>query len=123
MRLTLKLIFLAGVAIPTYSSASVAERISWQCHFPPEFQVPLTFVYERGSSQGLLVGNVGTADVWVYEGSVATSFMEPVQSGTVQTTTIGLASGKAVHSRHTLRVAVEGSFIQSQSLGDCKRTD
>jgi hypothetical protein len=51
---------------------------------------------------------VGSADLWVHEGTVAISFMEPLFTGAVQVTTILLRTGEAAHSRNSIFTTAEG---------------
>jgi hypothetical protein len=94
-------------------------RHSLSCQFPG-FNVPLTFMYTPGSQQGLMVGNAGTTDLFVWEGQQSISFMEALPTGAVQTMTVQYNSGIAVYSRHSI---IGGSFSQSQVIGNCLQTD
>ena len=97
-----------------------AARITWKCTFPPDFKEPITFLYETGGPNGIMVGNAGTSDVWVHVGASATSFVEPLFTGATQTTTIAHSTGSAIHSRHTLITFEGGGFLPSQVKGECK---
>jgi hypothetical protein len=100
------------------SNQALGASASWQCEFP-SFKEPMTFVTELGSRKGKLVGNVGTSDVWVVEGTGAISFLEPLLTGVVQVTTIILKTGEAAHSRNTL-LSLTDDFMPSQTIGKCK---
>ncbi len=60
-------------------------------------------------------GNIDLVKVFPVWGEAAISFIEPVTSGAVQSTSI-LDDGTAVHSRHT---QLFGEFIPSQWFGLC----
>ncbi len=107
------------IAVVMFSSNGSAANLSWRCNFPG-FEEAFTFVYERDSQNGVMIGNSGTATVWVLQGSDAVSFIEPLLTGAAQLTTIMLPSGSAVHSRHTLTPFDGGKFLQSQVQGMCK---
>jgi hypothetical protein len=107
------------VAVLMWSSNVTAANLSWRCTFPG-FKETITFVYERGSQNGVMIGNNGTATVWVLQGRDAVSFIEPLLTGAAQLTTIMFPGGAAVHSRHTLTPFDGGKFLQSQVQGVCK---
>lgn len=100
------------------SNQAVGASVSWRCEFP-SFNEPMTFVAELGSGKGKVVGNGGTDDVWVVEGTGAISFLEPLLTGVVQVTTIVLKTGAAAHSRNTL-LSLTDDFVPSQTIGKCK---
>lgn len=95
-----------------------AER--YQCAFlqPDGDPLELEFVWERGRSRGVVVGNNGFSDVLVWQGREIVSFVEMVASGAVQSTSIA-PDGVAVHSRHTY--SSSGEFINAQWKGLCTR--
>ena len=105
---------------------TTAKPVSFVCEFETQ-KMTLTFVFDDGAfkstarvAPATMVGNQGTAEVLALPGSVALSFVEPLDTGAVQTTTIKLATGEAIHSRHTLMgFGAEARFIPSQSKGTC----
>ena len=108
---------LAFALFATSNSASAASA-SWRCEFTG-FTEPVTFIAELGTGKGKFVGNQGTAEVFVIEGTSAISFLEILASGAVQVTTIVLKTGEAAHSRNTVMSGVD-KFIPSQAVGQCK---
>lgn len=103
------------------NGVSHAASASWRCEIP-DFEEPFTYIAELGTGKGKVVGNAGTAELWVHEGAFAISFMEPLFSGAVQVTTIVLKTGEAAHSRNTV-MSSDGTFMPSQRTGKCKRWD
>ena len=99
-----------------YGGEAVAANNVWLCNFPG-FQ-ETTYIYDDQTKEGLTVGNVGESPVFTYVGTDAISFVEPLSSGGVQTTTIGLKTGQAVYSRHALDPG--GGLSPSQVVGLCK---
>ena len=76
----------------------------------------LKFVFDDVSGNAFFVGNAGASTVYPVTGSDGITFLEPLKSGAVQTTTIDNA-GKAAHSRHTIMFA--SGLYPSQSYGNC----
>lgn len=76
----------------------------------------LEFVLETASGKGMMIGNQGFSEVFVTTGPYATTFLEHLKTGVVQTTTI-TQNGSAVHSRHT--VLFENDLIPTQYYGTC----
>ena len=111
---------LAALAVILHASSSSAKAASasWRCEFTG-FTEPVTLIAELGTGKGKFVGNQGTADVFVIEGTSAISFLEILVSGAVQVTTIVLKTGEAAHSRNTVISGVD-EFIPSQAAGKCK---
>ncbi|PSC06747.1 hypothetical protein SLNSH_02825 [Alsobacter soli] len=85
---------------------------------------PLVYLVDMESRTAALLGPAGRVHVVAHAGTAldnvsSLSFVEEVPSGAVQTTTIILSTGKAVHSRNTV---MQGDFVPSQSLGSCVRS-
>lgn len=120
MRQTIALWTLVLCTFGFGGSDAQSARVSWRCEFVPSFKEPFTFIYESGTAKGVIVGNIGTAEVWVHEGLEAVSFLEPIATGAVQSTTIIVATGEAVHSRNTIELSDKATFFPSQVLGNCK---
>lgn len=106
------------------STATLTYAQSWRCTFP-DFTEPLTFI-ELQNGLGKIVGNTGVSNVITYKGPQVVSFVEPVGSGAVMSTTIYLPTGEAVHSRNTvMSFSDEGEspFVVSQRMGKCIPAD
>lgn len=111
-------------AVVLIFSAAPGHAGSWRCQFP-NLNETLTFV-ETGDRVGKVVGNNGVSDLWIIKGRDVVSFIEPVTSGAVMTTTIFMPTGEAVHSRNTVMPSVsEGDppFVVSQVMGSCVPAD
>jgi hypothetical protein len=113
-------IILATLAVALFASSNSANAASasWRCEFTG-FTEPVTLIAELGTGKGKFVGNQGTADVFVIEGTSAISFLEVLASGAVQVTTIVLKTGEAAHSRNTV-ISGFDEFMPSQAAGQCK---
>jgi hypothetical protein len=115
-----KILALVSVAMFGTASVSVADSSSWRCDFPG-YNEPITYIADLGTGKGKAVGNVGTSDVWVLEGTAAISFIEPLFTGAVQVTTIVLKTGEAAHSRNSVFVlGNQLDFMPSQVRGRCR---
>jgi len=113
-----KRIFSLAMGILVCSAAdSYAQKYTWRCKFST-FEEQLSYVYDSDTRKGFLIGNIGTADLEVNLGNDAITFMEFLITGAVQTTTIILKTGDAIHSRHSV---LENEFIPTQVSGKCKR--
>lgn len=113
---------IATIAITLLVSPSQAG--SWRCQFP-NLSEPLTFI-ETGDRIGKMVGNNGVSDLWIIKGQEVVSFIEPVASGAVMTTTIFTPTGEAVHSRNTVMALPDDDgrpFVASQVMGNCVPAD
>jgi hypothetical protein len=78
----------------------------------------MRFNFDDITNKAVVVGNNGVSDVSVYRGRDAITFMELLDSGAVQTTTISLKTGRSIHSRHTI-TSPDGVPLPSQYLGSC----
>lgn len=121
MRTALSACFLLIVA----STPISAETLEFTCSFPmratdegvSKQDFEMTFVVDTISGEAFLRGNNGVAAVAVLRGESATTFVERLASGAIQTTTVTDA-GEAVHSRHTI---IAGSVLSpSQNYGSCR---
>lgn len=101
-----------------FSSYAQSPPVRYMCDFKRGAgdALVMEFVYEVGSDRAFIIGNAGTNAVIPISGTRAISFLEILNSGAVQTTTIAL-DGNAVHSRHTLTT----TFIPSQYTGICQK--
>lgn len=78
--------------------------------------------YDTITGDAFMVGNNGVAPLRLVVGDLAISFIEELTSGALQTTTVLLSTGEAVHSRHTVAFdAAGGHSIFSQNYGACVR--
>jgi len=85
-------------------------------------ETPFTteFIVDWDQQRAVLVGSNGIANVQLVQGSTATSFVETLETGIVQTTTIG-RDLRAVHSRHTILSGSPDLPVWSQNYGKCTR--
>ncbi len=102
-----------------------ASSITYDCDFPRQSnqtgnhavtkKFAMTFSYDAVTKEAVMVGNNGVSDVHMLKGEWGKTFLEPLGSGAVQSTTI-LPSGEAVHSRHSI---LFDEIIPSQYYGKC----
>lgn len=101
-----------------------ADVLTFTCTFdsqasPTGFErikpFPMKFVLDTGNKTATVIGNNGQSPVLFNIGPEAISFMEPVQIGVVQTTSISRKDLTVVHSRHTMAQ----EFVPSQMYGRC----
>ncbi|WP_170375371.1 MULTISPECIES: hypothetical protein [Ruegeria] len=118
--LATKILVAAFLLAPQSLAAQVS---SYVCKFDIECspnegcqkkEMDLTFFLD-GQGKAFMQGNVGLVQVVPVAGTQAFSFVEPLESGVVQSTTV-LTDGTAVHSRHT---AIMGDFVVAQWHGNC----
>lgn len=137
MRNARTILLSATFALWLLQGSAWAASTSFVCTFKPEFKNELVFVVDLDSlmqspsasfmrGKGAIVGNVGTSDVDVVWGPEAVSFLEPVATGVVQTTTVKLDTLAAIHSRHTIMASGplgthQTDFIATQTRGKCER--
>ena len=86
----------------------------------------IKFNYDIVSNKAFMIGNLGLTDVVPISGSEAFTFLEILNNGVVQTTTLDITSFKliekseqsvdAVHSRHSILFGL----FPSQAYGNCK---
>ena len=107
-----------------------ATAITFLCDFPNyvsqtesinDNNFSLEFNYDTISTQAFMKGNLGLSEVIAISGSDGLSFIEILDTGVVQTTTLDMLSNKeqsvdAVHSRHTILFGL----FPSQAYGKCK---
>ncbi|MRU15813.1 hypothetical protein FDP25_10280 [Roseovarius sp. A21] len=102
-----------------------ADTLEFVCDFPRQAtdegvasqDFGMTFVVDTVSGDAFIKGNNGVAPVAVLRGDFAVTFLETLDSGAVQTTTVA-DTGEAVHSRHTI---LGGSVMSpSQNYGTCE---
>lgn len=99
-----------------------AEVRTWTCAFrgPEASQdsepLRLVFKYDTVTTRAYIEGNAGIEDVQYHAGYAGLTFLEPLISGAVQSTTI-TKDGPAVHSRNTV---IGGHIVASQLIGTCE---
>ena len=108
-----------SVAAADDTPAPTPKMVSWKCTFPG-YTEPSHYVYMVETGKGFATGNLGTSPEFVHVGTDAISFVEPIQTGAVQTLTSLLKTGEAVLSHHTI---YDGVFSQSQVMGSCEQTN
>jgi hypothetical protein len=107
-----------------YGTTAPAKGYRWTCTYsktasPDGVQdknFKFDFAYDDVTGKGVVLGTT-QANVDVYIGSAAISFMEKLETGAVQNTIIS-STGDSVHSRHS--VVSGGKMIASQSYGRCE---
>ena len=110
-----------------FSINASAELVTFSCDFPNYVNdetkgtqnFKLEFNVDTISGQSFMMGNLGMSEVLNFMGSDGISFIEMLDTGSVQTTTVVLLPdselGSAVHSRHTM---ISG-LVPSQNYGYC----
>lgn len=121
MRSRPRLASLSAVGI-MISSTGHAATFAWECRFP-SFRNALTFVWDTDKSSASLTGGAGSVTLWpnfgtIGSGQAVVSFAEPTSGGAIQTTTIIVNTGEAIHSRNAI---VGGKFVPSQDSGQCRQ--
>jgi hypothetical protein len=114
------------IALLSYGTTlAAAKGFRWSCTYSKtaspdgvqEKNFKFEFTYDDVTRKGVVIGAT-QANVEVHIGSAAVSFMEKLETGAVQTTTIS-STGDSVHSRHSV-VREDGKMIPSQSYGRCE---
>ena len=116
-------IIVAGM-MGCWTTLATAKGYKWSCTYsktasPDGIQAKnftFNFAYDDGTGKGVVVGST-QANVDVYIGKAAITFMEKLETGAIQTTVIS-STGDSVHSRHS--VVDGGKMIPSQSYGRCE---
>jgi hypothetical protein len=99
--------------------AAQADLARFQCRVTDQKEtLNLEFVHDTTTNKAYVVGNAGLAEVVAHVGDRAITFLELLPTGAVQSTTIALQNGAAVHSRHSLFV----DLIPAQFRGKCSKT-
>ena len=78
---------------------------------------PMTFefIVHSNTGEAFIIGNLGLSPVKVLTGTKGITFIEQLDSGAVQSTTVSKSTWKAVHSRHTFIF----DLFPSQYYGAC----
>ena len=120
------------VAIPA-KLAGAAEPVRYKCTFERYAsldeglkRVKKLFEFELAvdsiTNDAVMIGNAGVSSTMsTVDGPYAITFLEPLATGVVQSTTIIKATGEAVHSRHTY-LSLISEFVPSQYYGSCKKS-
>jgi trans-2-enoyl-CoA reductase len=117
-----KFLLALTIALVSYGTTlAAAKSFRWSCTYsktasPDGVQAKsfkFEFAYDDLTRKGVVIGAT-QANVDVHIGSAAVSFMEKLETGAVQTTTIS-SSGDSVHSRHSVASEKDGKMIPSQS--------
>jgi hypothetical protein len=113
------------IALALAPPDAMAKSYKWNCVYTqrasPQGLVDdrfnLEFAFDDFTRKAAIIGNQGVADVEVHVGQQAVTFMEELNGGVVQTTTVA-NDGKSVHSRHTI---IGREMKPSQYYGECVR--
>jgi hypothetical protein len=109
------------------SPSAAAAAVEWHCTYTKvcfgEEQrceevknFELRFTTDTIEQETVTFGNMGMSDVLTWPGSDGVTFIEHLETGAIQTTTIS-KTGQSVHSRHTLML---GDLVPSQYYGTCR---
>ena len=117
------------IALVFFSLNVNAALVTFTCDFPnyvsdedrgTQSNFKLVFEVDTISKKSYMKGNNGISQVMNMPGKEGISFIEILDSGAVQTTTIVFLPesqfGSAVHSRHTLMFS---GLVPSQNYGTC----
>jgi hypothetical protein len=117
---SLSLLLMAG-----FASYAEADVLAFSCSFSSTCtlddgceatEFALNFTVDSQTGFATMIGNVGMVGVTAFVGTEGINFLEQLQNGTTQSTSIS-RSGGAVHSRHTF---ISGELAASQFYGVCK---
>lgn len=122
----MRMLYAAVIILTCFAPSGMkAEVIEYYCLFPtfadgdrvdkndPPLSLEITL--DTRTSDAFLRGNNGVAPVTPYLGQKGATFLEYLDSGAVQTTTVKI-DGLAVHSRHTI---LGDTLTPSQYYGRC----
>jgi hypothetical protein len=112
-----------AAAIFAGSSSAPAKSLRWSCVYTQRAShqglakddFKLEFAFDDITGRGVIIGNQGVSDVDVHRGPLGVTFMEKLDGGVVQTTTVA-NDGKSIHSRHSI---VGKQMVPSQYYGQC----
>jgi hypothetical protein len=76
----------------------------------------LEFAFDDITGQAVMIGNNGVSNVDIHVGPLGVTFMEKLDGGAVQTTTVA-TEGASVRSRHSI---LNKKTLPSQYYGQCK---
>jgi hypothetical protein len=112
--------FFAIVAALLFCSGADAAVTRFKCNVGEgRNALALEFIYDDVTGKAQVVGNAGLAEVLPHVGAYAVTFLEFLPTGSVQSTTIELKTGIAVHSRHTVMGGLPKALTPSQARGTC----
>lgn len=118
-------IFFAAAVLLSAPETGTSEVMRFACDYDfvcskkgdcGNTDLSLEFVVDIITKQAMLIGNNGIAEVGMHEGTDGVTFLETLNTGAVQTTTIA-GDGFSSHSRHTI---ITSSLYNSQYIGTCK---
>jgi hypothetical protein len=105
-----RVVMLAALALCTSPSPAPAKSYRWNCVYTQkaspdglvkEGNFKLEFAVDDITGKAVMIGSLGLSDVDVHVGPLAITFMEKLDGGVVQTTTVA-GEGISVHSRHSV---------------------
>lgn len=123
MKNTFRMALALMLIAPSLAFAEVAKFV---CSFPTFHSFDevemlksdsfvMTFTFDTITKDAFLEGNNGITPVTLLRGNSGSTFVEFLQTGALQSTTIAL-NGSAVHSRHTI---IGSQLAPSQYYGSC----
>ncbi|ENM5934270.1 hypothetical protein CTB58_002091 [Vibrio mimicus] len=119
---TNSLFCLTLLSVSTLSFATTTMECTYTKYSDPEGlhetdkDFVLRYLLDLEANKAYVLGNNGSNEVAIINGSDQVTFVEATGSGNIMTTTI-TASKKTVHSRNT--VSFGGDLIPSQYYGHC----
>ena len=120
------IVLILGQMYPTANAGSVTITCRYETESSPEglkdANMNFKFIVDTVTGKAVLVGNNGVADVTQFTGPAAVTFVEPLPTGAVQTTTVA-SDGTSVHSRHTLDPFGGVEFMPTQYYGTCTKIE
>jgi hypothetical protein len=120
------LAFLFAAAWVVQAQPLSARVLTWACLYPKIANangardgqsLELTFSVDDITRKATVTSDAGARSVEFIAGQDGLTFLDALESGAVQVTTID-TSGKSAHTRHTL---LRGLLVPSQSYGSCRR--
>jgi hypothetical protein len=114
---------LSSMVIGGFSSSAKAKIYRWNCVYTQQTspkglvneRFSLEFAFDDITEKAVIIGNQGISDVEVHRGPLSVTFMERLNGGVVQTTTV-TTDGQSVHSRHSV---IGKQMVPSQYYGQC----
>jgi hypothetical protein len=114
---------LSSVVVGGFSFGTEAKSYRWNCVYTQQAspkgltseRFSLEFAFDDITEKAVIIGNQGVSDVEVHRGPLSVTFMEKLNGGVVQTTTV-TNDGQSVHSRHTV---MGKQMVPSQYYGQC----
>jgi hypothetical protein len=118
---------LSSVVVGGFSFGTEAKSYRWNCVYTQQAspkgltseRFSLEFAFDDITEKAVIIGNQGVSDVEVHRGPLSVTFMEKLNGGVVQTTTV-TNDGQSVHSRHTV---MGKQMVPSQYYGQAQFVD